>query len=109
MSQLSLKKWKKYSDIERLEYLRKGAVKVEPMIGILNTSKVGEEDGKSIVTRHRATVRTILVAVGESRDEAFKLGYEWLAQYTGALPGQSLPKGTMKLEADVDTPVETKA
>lgn len=112
MSKMSLKKWRSISNEERQEYIRKGVLKVEPVIGIVSTSKVGSDDKKDMAVRHRATVRGILIEFAETREAAFKGGYQWMADYTGELPEDRVKReadeaaaaadGVMLLTADVE-------
>ena len=105
MSKMSFKKWKTLSADERATYLRKGAVKVEEIAALLKDGDISDRD--SLVVKHKATIRGILIAYGDSRDEAFRLAYQWLSDYTGELPEDRVEReaaeseGLMKLSMDV--------
>lgn len=82
---ISLKKWKGMTDQERVEYLRKGSLKVEPRMGIRADSKVGDNKSVAIVS-YLAKCRGIVVGTGTSEDEAYRSGQKWLSEYDGKLP-----------------------
>jgi hypothetical protein len=96
MSKMSLKKWKTISEDERAAYLRKGVVKVEEIAALLKDGDINDRD--SLVVKHKATVRGILIAYGDSRDEAFSLAYQWMSDYKGELPEDRIAREEAEAE-----------
>ncbi|MDO6426212.1 hypothetical protein Q4489_04270 [Thalassotalea sp. 1_MG-2023] len=73
------------TDQERVEYLRKGIIKVEPRMGIRADSKVNDNE-PAVLINYLAKCRGIMIGVGDSKDEAYRNGQKWLSDYDGKLP-----------------------
>lgn len=82
---ISLKKWKAFTDQERLAYVRKGQIIVKPIMGISAKAKVGSSENDVACVKHQALVRGIRVALADTEEEAYKQAHLWLAEWDGSV------------------------
>ena len=82
---ISLKKWKEFTNEERVAYVRKGQIITKRLLGISAKAKVGSDENDVASIKFEATVRGIRVAIEYTEDEAVRQAHLWLAEWDGSI------------------------